>query len=145
MNVLGNDEIETILKNNHIRINGIFAKNMLPPSLQNSCGWTIVNMQSSTDGNGTHWIAFHNGGNKYPGSAGNRISLYFDSFGCPPPLEIENLLSKKYVRNEEQLQDIEESSCGYFCIAVISNCPDGDIISFEKFLKNFKNIESYFS
>ena len=135
MNVLGNDEIETILKNNYIKINGIFAKDKLPPSLRDSSGWTIVNMQSTTDGDGTHWIAFHNGG---------RISLYFDSFGCPPPLEIENILTKKYVRNEEQLQDIEESSCGYFCIAVISSCPDGDILSFERFLKNFKTIEAYF-
>ena len=125
MNVLDNLQIESILKDNKVKINGIYPKNMIPRD--EAIGWTIVNMQDSTDGGGTHWVCFY----KSP-----FISLYFDSFGMVAPLEIEDSIGK-YIYNKKQIQDIEDSSCGYYCIACICNVRD--LSSFENFLGKFKS------
>jgi len=132
MNVLDNLQIASILKRNGVKINGIFSKDLLP---SDGIGWTVVNMQSSTDGGGTHWICYHKG---------SGFPLYFDSFGFPAPLEIQekigskaNSFGGKYIYNKSQIQDIEDSSCGYYCIACICNCRDGDQDSFEEFLSSF--------
>lgn len=140
MNVLDNLQIASILKRNGVKINGIFSKDLLP---REGNGWTIVNMQNSTDGRGTHWICYHKG-TGFPqtkGSGRASLPLYFDSFGFQAPLEIEEKMGK-YIYNKSQIQDIDDSSCGYYCIACICSCRDGDLASFENFLNYFsKNTE----
>lgn len=106
MNVLSDKDIIEILDHYKIPINAIKQKDRLN-SLK--YGYYIINLQSSEDGNGTHWTALYYNPEK---------SYYFDSFGFPPPEEIEQLLDK-YEYNKHQIQNIDSSSCGFYCIAFI--------------------------
>jgi hypothetical protein len=109
MNELSNFDIEQIIQKNGLQniFNGCFSKNDLK-ELQR--GFYIINLQSSEDGNGTHWCCLYVVNPVY--------SLWFDSFGFAPPQEIENLL-KTYDFNNIDIQNINSSACGYYCIAFI--------------------------
>ena len=56
-NTLSDRDIIQILQNQNIHIHGIYMKDELPNKLTK--GFYIVNLQSSTDGNGTHWVALY--------------------------------------------------------------------------------------
>ena len=107
LNTLSDRDIIEILKNQNIHIHGIFMKDELPSKLTK--GFYIINLQSSTEGNGTHWVALYY----------NPVcSYYFDAFGFIAPLEIQNKI-KPYAFNDKQIQDLKSSACGYYCIAFI--------------------------
>jgi len=106
-NSLSNTDIIHILKSQGVKLNGVFMKDELPSKLK--CGFYVVNLQSSTVGNGTHWVAFY---------YNSKNSFYFDAFGFPAPVEIEQKL-KKYKYNEKQIQNLKSTACGYYCIAFI--------------------------
>ena len=73
-NELSNTEIIKILNDYGISINGIYMKDQLPSHL--NIGFYIINLQSSTQGDGTHWVALYYSPLR---------SIYFDSYGfiCP--------------------------------------------------------------
>lgn len=106
-NLTSNTELLDILKNDNIKINGVFAKDKLKKPLKD--GFYIINLDDST-GEGTHWTALY--------KINDGFSLYYDSFGFPAPEEIEDLLHK-YEYNKKQIQDIKSTSCGFYCIAFI--------------------------
>lgn len=80
---------------------GCFIKNQLP-KLQN--GFYIINLNGHS-----HWCCLYMDGNQH---------YYFDPFGFVPPTEVENKI-KPYYYNDEQIQDMNDSSCGYYCVAFI--------------------------
>jgi hypothetical protein len=121
MNELSSSDINDILHSYNIAYNGIYQKDMLPNKLQN--GFYVVNLQSSKDGNGTHWCALY---------YSPIMSMWWDSFGFKPPEDIEARVGK-YIYNSFQIQDIQSSSCGYYCIAFI------------KFLNKMKDKEKAFN
>jgi hypothetical protein len=87
---------------------GVFMRDNLPNKINNKeCG--IVNLDS-TDGNGTHWVAYYKHDN-------NRI--YFDSFGLDAPIELQTYLGKPYIYQTFQLQKAEDSICGHLCLFVL--------------------------
>lgn len=106
-NSLSNTDIIYILKEQKIKLNGVFMKDELPTKLKR--GFYVINLQSSNIGNGTHWTAFYYNPNK---------SFYFDAFGFPAPIEIEQKL-KAYKYNKKQIQNLKSTSCGFYCIAFI--------------------------
>ena len=107
MNALSNVEIMEILKNYNISIGGIYSKDKIPTLIPNT--FYIINMQNSTEGHGTHWVCmYYNGMDNY----------YFDAFGFIPPKEVEDKLIK-YSYSKKDIQDINSSSCGWYCIAFI--------------------------
>ena len=57
----------------------------------------IVNLHPTK---GTHWVMFTN-------------QNYFDSYGCPPPTNIENQI-KKGIYSEYQIQT-DDSYCAAYC------------------------------
>ena len=61
----------------------------------------IVNLHPTE---GTHWVMFTN-------------QNYFDSYGCPPPTNILNLINKG-LNSEYQIQK-DESFCAAFCLYVL--------------------------
>jgi hypothetical protein len=107
-NLTSNTELLDILKNNNIKINGVFAKDKLQKPLKD--GFYIINLQDSDKGSGTHWTVLY--------KINDGFSFYYDSFGFPAPEEIEDLLHK-YEYNKKQIQDIKSTSCGFYCIAFI--------------------------
>jgi hypothetical protein len=106
-NLTSNTELLDILKNDNIKINGVFAKDQLKKPLKD--GFYIINLDNST-GEGTHWTALY--------KINDGFSFYYDSFGFPAPEEIEDLLHK-YEYNKKQIQDIKSTSCGFYCVAFI--------------------------
>jgi len=75
---------------------------------------------------GTHWVGISN-------IRKNKI-FYFDSFGMPPSNRCKTFMNKAIYRekpkeivyNIEQLQDVNEDSCGYWVVYVLRHLLGGD-------------------
>jgi hypothetical protein len=74
-------------------------------------GKYIINLQSSTQGNGTHWCALY---------IEDKDIFYFDSFGIICPSEITNFCKRipnsSLAYNDLQIQHIDAQTCGWYCI-----------------------------
>lgn len=107
MNVLTDKDILEILNKMNIEIKGVYHKDLLPVL---TTGFYVINLDHSTSGkNGTHWTALY---------FSPTTEIYFDPFGFPAPEEVEDKL-KDYDYSKKEIQDINTSSCGYYCIAFI--------------------------
>jgi len=107
-NITSNTELLDIIKYNKVKnFNGVYPKDQMKKPLKD--GFYIVNLDNS-DGSGTHWCSLY--------KINNGFSLWWDSFGFPAPENIEDLLNK-YEYNKKQIQDIDSTSCGFYCIAFI--------------------------
>jgi len=109
--MLTNFQLEEMAVKKSVPLNGVFSKDQLPTIPK--AGGYIVNLQDSVDESGkslpgTHWTAFYIENNK---------AIYFDSFGCLPPVEVESFLKpyKPYRYNRKEIQNIRGSVCGYYC------------------------------
>ena len=130
-NELSNNEIYEVLKKARIyTFHGCFSKDTLPRVLKQ--GFYIVNAQSHDKGNGTHWCAFYY---NYP-----QYSIWFDPFGFIANENTQNRIIP-YIFNDKDLQDINATSCGFYCIAFIKFLHDKRLVysAFDTFLKMFKN------
>jgi len=108
MNTLSNYDITDIVKKMRLPLKGIYFKDAFPTKPEK--GFYIINIQSKEDPrNGTHWTALY-----YDGLH----NLYYDSFGFPPPAELEKIIIP-YIYNDRDIQNINTSSCGFYCIAFI--------------------------
>ena len=105
-NTLSNIDIQEILKSQGIEVN-VCMKDELPSKLKK--GFYVINLQSSKDGNGTHWTALY---------YNSKHSYYFDPFGFIAPVKVEQKLNK-YTFNNKQIQNLKSTACGYYCIAFI--------------------------
>ena len=129
MNTLSNIDIIDILHKYGITINGVFSKDLLPDVLKE--GWYIINLQNHNKGDGTHWTCF------CVNDLGR--NQYWDSFGfdCPKHLH-QNL--KPYDFNNREIQNLQSSACGYFCIALIKFVESGkNKTSLPNLIKRFSN------
>ena len=74
----------------------------------------IVNLESSKDGNGTHWMGL---------KIQNKECIYFDSYGMLPPEEIISFCKRvpksHLAYNTKEIQDFKAKTCGFFAIAFI--------------------------
>jgi len=121
-NTTSNVELTNIIKKLNIKnFNGVYPKDQLKKPLDT--GFYIINLQDS-GGDGTHWTALY--------KIDDNVSIYYDSFGFLAPEDIEALINKDYIYNKQQIQDIDSSSCGFYCIAFI------------KFMYKKKNIKKSF-
>ena len=131
-NELTNIEIEKILNKKKIKINGIFMRDELKNF--NKKGFYIINLDKSTS-TGTHWCVIYK----------NDKTFYFDSYGFPPPEEIQNII-KPYIFSNKNIQDINSSSCGYYVILFIlyfnKNKHRDDIETFQDFINFFNDDNS---
>ena len=95
MNALSNVDIMDILNKYNISVGGIYSKDKIPTTLIPNTFY-IINMQNSTEGDGTHWVVlYYNGVDNF----------YFDAFGFICPKEIEDKLIK-YTYSRKQIQDV---------------------------------------
>ncbi len=96
----------------------------MPNKLLN--GYYIVNL----DGH-SHWTCLLKDGKDY---------YYFDSYGFLASEEVEEQIGE-YIYSDNQLQDMNSSSCGFFCIAWMSymDSHKNKEAAFEDFLSLFTN------
>jgi hypothetical protein len=72
-------------------------------------GSIILNLQSSTDGNGSHWTLLK----VFPKGQ----VIYFDPFGFPYPKEVGKYIGHKMAVSTRDIQSPNSTMCGYFCLA----------------------------
>jgi hypothetical protein len=74
----------------------------------------IINLQSSTQGNGSHWIAL---------CIEDKDIFYFDSFGIICPSEVTNFCKRipksSLAYNDLQIQHIDAQTCGWYCVSFL--------------------------
>jgi len=128
---INNHDIEIHLKKYNIKINGIIMSNELNKL---NMGFYVVNLDRM-GGGGTHWTCLY---------FDNKINIYFDSYGKPPPAHISNLLKPIFIYNKEQIQSIKSTACGWYCIAWIRFMSGrGDKIKLMNIFNNlFNNLET---
>ena len=111
--MLSNFDIEKICKFYRLPLIAICMKNELPTKVKDGC-YIIINMQSSTQGTGTHWVALY---------VHKSNAFYFDSFGALPPNEIMAFVKQRkgchLYYNNWIIQDLKSDACGWYCIAFL--------------------------
>lgn len=114
-NVLSNSDIDAYMEAFDIKdYHGCFVKDELPDL---NHGFYVINLNGQS-----HWTCLLKDVEK----DGSTQYLYFDSFGFPAPVEVEKAIlrdtmgkSATYYSMENQLQDIDHTSCGFYVIAFI--------------------------
>jgi len=111
--MLTNFDLEDLSKHYNVSLIGVYMKDQLPKIPRN--GNYIVNLQSSTEGSGTHFTALKIQDDK---------SFFYDPFGAVPVTEIRDFVkrSKKIKHlafNNWIIQDLHSSNCGYFCFSFL--------------------------
>lgn len=126
---LTNFKLEDLAKEYNLPLNDIIMKDRGDEEI-NKNGFYIINLDDS-DGGGTHWTCLY---------FSKGLSIYFDSFGFVPPIEIENNI-KPYIYNHKDIQDYNSKACGWYCLAFIKflNDKNNKEIAFKEFLNLFKN------
>jgi hypothetical protein len=112
--MLSNFQILEIAQDLSIKLpfRNILMKNELKvPKVSNY----VVNLQSNTEGNGTHWTAL---------LIENENAFYFDSFGALPSLEIIQFCRKRHGQhhlyfNNWIIQDLRSELCGWYCLGLL--------------------------
>ena len=107
-NALSNFDIMDIIQSQGVDyFYGVFMKDQLPDKLER--GSYIINLQSSKEGNGTHWVCLYYTPN---------YSYYYDSYGFIAPLEVQKKIIP-YMYNDLEIQDIDSTACGFYCVAFV--------------------------
>ena len=107
-NSLSNFDIMKIIQSQGVDdFKGVYMKDQLPDKLER--GSYIINLQSSKEGNGTHWVCLYYTPN---------FSYYYDSFGFVAPLEVQKKIIP-YMYNDLEIQDIDSTACGFYCVAFV--------------------------
>ena len=90
--------------------NGIYFRDTLPKERMNGIG--IMNLDSVKN-DGTHWVLFYIDNND---NADN--CYYFDSYGMPASLELEQYFGKEYIYSSFIFQK-DGGYCGHLCLKVL--------------------------
>ena len=121
---LTNFDIIHLVKHLNIpNFKGVFMRDELTEQPEEKeCG--IVNFNKSSEP-GSHWVAYYKDGNE---------RIYFDSFGCLAPIEIQKYLKtpKEFLdsepviqRNTDIVQKFNTEVCGQLCIYVLDSLSKG--------------------
>ena len=134
-NVMSDTDIDNYMEKLKIKdYHGCFIKDELP---ELNKGFYIINLNGQS-----HWTCLCKDIDEY----GNNYYLYFDSFGFPAPIEVEKAIEKdnmgrktEYFSMENQLQDIDHTSCGFYVIGwckFLNNKKD-KVKAYQDFIKKF--------
>lgn len=100
-------QLEEMSKQLDLPLLGVISKDELSGRVK--VGSIIINLESSTDGNGSHWVLLK----VFPKGQ----VLYFDPFGFAPPRQVKQYIKKKIAVSHRQIQDPKSTMCGYYCLA----------------------------
>ena len=99
---------------------------------EKECG--VVNFNTSSQP-GSHWVAYYKDGDE---------RIYFDSFGCIAPIEIQKYLKTPeefqnneavIQRNTDIVQKFNTEVCGHLCIYVLDSLSKG--VRFQNIINSF--------
>jgi hypothetical protein len=147
MSMLTNIDIYDYAHKYQLNLVGVYSKDQLPKTRES--GGYIINLMNSTDKNnnplpGSHWVSF------YIESTNNKAKVvYFDSFGCVPPIIVQKFLNPfvPYPFNDGDIQNLNSGWCGWYCIYFIwfmqthsKSIPD-ITKRFDRFLNSFDDTD----
>ena len=127
-NITSSDQLNQYLKNVP-NFKGVIHRNQLKNKKISNNESYITNLDNK--GQGSHWVAWYV-------SPKHDYVMYFDPFGVICPEDVKRYLksgNKAVLINNGQIQHIESSSCGYFCVKFIKDLSKG--IPFYEFLYQF--------
>ena len=98
-------------------------------------GCYVINLQNSSDGPGSHWVALY---------IFNNYAVFFDPFGQIYPYEIHKFINKKkLIYSDDIIQNINQQCCGYYCLDFLNfiskNYKDNPRKSLNCFLQLFND------
>jgi len=99
-------QLEEMARQLDLPLLGVVSKDELKGRVK--VGSIIINLESSTDGNGSHWILLK----VFPKGQ----VIYFDPFGFAPPREVKRYIGKKIAVSHRHIQDIGSTMCGYYVL-----------------------------
>jgi hypothetical protein len=104
-----NSDLERVCKILKISpfFNGVYLEDELPAPKP---GFYIVNFEKISQASSVgHWVL----------AAFGKGDIYCDSFGCAPPILIDQFMKKrgKFAYNAKTIQDLSSNLCGWYCIA----------------------------
>ena len=130
--MISNFELERLAKFYRLPLISIAMKNELPFTVKDGC--YIVNMQSSSAGSGTHWVAMY---------LFKDVCYYFDSFGSPPPIEVMNFVKKRknshLLYNNWIIQSLNSGNCGYYSLAFLLYMYQNQLRDLKEIFNDFVN------
>lgn len=120
-NGLSDADLAALCKHFKIPLNGIYEKSELKKL---DYGNYIINLNGQS-----HWCAM---------VISPMGHFYYDSYGFPAPENLEDLLGG-YLWNDTQIQDMNSTACGYFCIAFLKFMRSPSKEMYNKFCDLFKH------
>jgi hypothetical protein len=111
--MLNNFQLDEIANHYGMTLNNVVMKDELKnlPVKKGNC---IINLQSSFQGGGTHWVAL---------DIQDKDIFYFDSFGIICTSEVTTFCKKipnsTLAYNDLQIQHIDAQTCGWYCISFL--------------------------
>ena len=110
--ILSNIDILNLANRLNLPLVGVNLKDQLPK--RKIKGLIVVNLGDASTG-GSHWTCF---------STKDKNVFYYDSFGMPPPQEVDEYIKattgkKRYTINKIQTQSLNGTYCGWFAIACL--------------------------
>lgn len=110
--ILSNFDILKLSNHLGLPLVGVFSKDQLPKRKMR--GLFVVNIGDAATG-GTHWTCF---------STISQSVYYYDSYGAPPPTEVDQYIKittgkNRYTINKIQVQSLGATYCGWFAIAAL--------------------------
>lgn len=148
-NELSNYDIDAWMEHFKIKnYHGCYIKDELPELNE---GYYVINL--SLQGN-SHWTCLC----KTLDKEGYPLYLYYDAFGFPAPIEVEKAIEKdshrhgkayqvkpSYVSMENQIQDLDATSCGFYVIAWVRFLyrKKDKIKAYKDFIEKFKEDTDY--
>ena len=122
--MLSNFDIEEIAEHYGFALNAVEMKDEMK-TLSPKNGGYIVNLQSSSQGDGSHWMAL---------VLRDKKSFYLDPFGVLPPTEIIDFcrrIHKSHLAYSEfEIQNLKAETCGFYACGLliyIHNNPNKDL------------------
>ena len=132
MGEISNIELFRLSKEYDVSLIDVLMKDELDKPI---AGNYIINLQSSTEGTGDHWLLL---------ILNKKNSFYIDSFGQPPPNEVNNFVKrfnpKHFGYNTTQIQDLHSKDCGYFCLGFLLYYKHNKSSSIYQAFLNFSNL-----
>ncbi len=111
--MLTNVDITEIADNYGFQLSGVYMKDELR-NIPAKSGNYVINLQSSSEGNGTHWVAL---------AIQGKNCLYSDSFGITPPTEViqfcKRIKGSHLAFSEMESQHLNASTCGWYACGLL--------------------------
>jgi hypothetical protein len=123
--MLSNFNLEDLSEHYGFPLTQVLMKDEMKSLKSSKTGNYIINLQSSTQGNGSHWMAL---------AVRDKKCFYCDSFGVLPPQEVitfcKRIPKSSLGYNDFGFQHIKAETCGFFAVGLlihIQNNPNMDL------------------